>query len=93
MEPRDGTTGRRIDQPKPGFFKVRLRRAGPWVPAQIREDPPLDPWTGEILDRSTHLQAFIEERPVEIEQVWLWGRIITQDEWKWLKALQAIRRQ
>lgn len=85
------TEERRIDRPRPGFFKVRLVRRGPWVPAQITEDPPLDPWTGEIMDRSTHLQAYIEGRPVDLERVWLWGRIVTKDEWQWLKAMQAIR--
>ncbi len=85
---------RRIDIPRPGYFKVRTRRAGPWVPAQIIAPPPLDPETGEILDRSVPIDAyvaFIEGRPATVESVWIYGRPIKKDEYEWLKALQAIR--
>ena len=83
---------KRIDRPQPGFFKVRSRRGGPWLPAEIREDLPIDPLTLEILDRSQRLEAFRDGRPVDIEAVWFWGTQISKDEWEWLKAQSAIRR-
>ncbi len=82
---------RRIDRPEPGYFKVRLYRRGPWVPARIRWSTPIDPLTGEVLDRSTRLEAFILDREVKVEQVWLYGRELTKDEYEWLRATDAIR--
>lgn len=44
-------TAPRIDQPKPGFFRCRKVRGGPFVVAELRYGPPRDPDTGEPLDR------------------------------------------
>ena len=84
---------RRIDVPRPGYFKMRSRRAGPWLPAQIVAPPPLDPETGEVLDRSVPLDAYeasINGRPADVWNVWIYGHPINKDEYEWLKALTAI---
>lgn len=38
---------RRVDQPQPGLFKLRLVRGGPWVAAEIECDA-LGAWTATI---------------------------------------------
>ncbi len=43
---------RSTDQPVPGFYSVRLRRGAAPCVAEIRWEQPLDPVTGETLDRS-----------------------------------------
>lgn len=42
---------RMLDDPKPGFFKTRLVKGGPFVTAEIRHGPALDE-DGAPLDRS-----------------------------------------
>lgn len=37
---------------KPGYYKTRLVKGGPYVAAQLCYGPPLDPETGDPLDRS-----------------------------------------
>ena len=64
---------RLLNEPEPGFFKMRLIRGGPWVPAKIVYGPPTDPETGEALDRP-HLW-----------ETWINGTLIavpSPDPWK-----------
>lgn len=87
---------RPIDCPRPGWFRVRKHRTiqgqrANWVPAQISSILPLDPVTGEILDRSPQLEAFIQDQSVPIEWVWERGYEITLEDWKWLTALTALK--
>lgn len=37
---------------RPGFYKCRLVRGGPWVAVRVAHEPASDPETGETLDRS-----------------------------------------
>ena len=83
-----------ISCPRPGYFRVRKHRTIPgqravWVPARIAHIIPLDPLTGEVLDRSPQLEAFVQERSVPVEEVWLSGYEITKEEYLWLKAIAA----
>lgn len=50
--------------PVEGFYRVRLRKGAPWVPARIVSRVARDPDTGERLDRSPRLLCFVagEER-------------------------------
>jgi len=54
---------RQVDQPEPGFFKIREVRGGPYVAARIYHEPARDPQTGEWLDRSPWWRAEINGRP------------------------------
>ena len=81
-----------IDRARPGYFKLRAYRRGPWIPARIRESIPMDPDTGEVLDRSPRLVATIGKTETALESVWLYGREITKDEYEWLTAITELRR-
>lgn len=43
-------TPRRPDQPRPGFFKMRIVKGGAYVGAEIRHGPSRDPDTGGLMD-------------------------------------------
>ena len=77
--------------PRPGYFRVRAYRKGPWVPCEIRRAIPMDPATGEILERSAPLEAFRGGWEAEVMDVWGYGKEITRDDFKWLTALHALR--
>lgn len=63
---------RRIDRPEPGFWLVRLVRNGPPVPAAIMwVQTTHDPVTGEPMDRSRFLAAYIDGKPTSLDDVWL----------------------
>lgn len=85
-----------ISKPREGYFKVRFGRTKSrrviWGPARIERPIPMDPDTGEILDRFPPLFASINGREVGMDRVWMSGYEITRDEWKWLTVLTAIRR-
>lgn len=81
---------RSLAHPRPGFFKVRLRSRGPWTPAKIEYAIPMDPLTGEILDRSPMLTAFIDGREVDVPEVWEFGREIDREEYEWLRAILPL---
>ena len=54
---------RQVDRPQPGWFKLRLVRKGPIVPAEITHGPTADPETGRPLDRSWYYAAAINGEP------------------------------
>jgi hypothetical protein len=58
------------DVPQPGFYRMRLRSGGAYVGVRIWHGAPLDPLTGEEMDRSPRMQADINGRYVEMERVW-----------------------
>lgn len=68
---------RRIDQPRPGFFKMRLVRGGPFVAARIWQE-------GDAL--KAHINAF----PADLDRVWLFGREIAADEYKRLMGSTLV---
>lgn len=84
---------RRDDQPKPGLYKIRLCRGGPWVAAELRYGPPSDPETGKPLDRSPRWQTFINGREfgngptpesAGVYKVWPYGVEIDEAEFRYL---------
>ncbi len=77
--------------PKEGYYKMRFERGGPWIPARIYRAMPLDPETGEILDRSWLLTGEINGRESDFRHVWVWGHTIEKDEYEWLRATTAIQ--
>jgi len=78
--------------PREGFFKLRFKRRGPWLPARIYRPLPLDPDTGELLDRWLPLQGELNGHPYDYRKIWTRGQDIGKDEYEWLTALSAIRK-
>ena len=77
--------------PREGYLKIRLKRGGPWVPARIYRAMPLDPETGELLERSWLLTGEIDGKPADYRRLEVWGRDIEKEEFEWLTALNALK--
>lgn len=58
------------DTPVAGFYRMRLRSGGMLVGVRIWHGAPLDPVTGEELDRSHRWCAAVNGRPYDLERVW-----------------------
>lgn len=65
-----GTTGFNVDQPVAGFYRMRLRSGGALCGIRIWYGPPLDPVTGEVMDRSYRWQAHCNGDYIDLERVW-----------------------
>jgi hypothetical protein len=59
-----------VSEPVAGYFRTRLRRGALVVGIKIWNGPPLDPITGEELDRSWRWQALANGEPIDLERVW-----------------------
>lgn len=60
-----------VSRPVAGFFRHRLRSGGVAVGVRIHYGPPLDPVTGEELDRSWRWMADINGEPFDdFDRVW-----------------------
>ena len=71
--------------PRPGFFRVRFVKGGPWVGARIWwETECIDPLTGAEMERPRILLAEIDDAPCEPEYVQLHGFAIPEAEWSYL---------
>lgn len=92
-------TPRRIaGHPEPGFFKLRVAKKGPWVPALIWRPCPMvipepleatpDPeeWCRPT-ERPRPLRATIGTRDADPQEVWTSGRWITPREYHWRLGL------
>lgn len=88
---------RPVDQPRPGFFKMRLVKGGPFVGAELRYGPSRDPDTGGILyERSylweTRINGALARDPspdpvaAGVFRVWLSGTEIDEEEFRYLIA-------
>lgn len=62
----------RVDQPVPGRYRRRLVKGGPWVPVLIFVPCPIDPYTGEQLDRSRRLLCLVGEDWADAWEQWTW---------------------
>ncbi len=90
-----------IDKPQPGYYRVRMVRKGPWVPALIYLPCPCVPVEHDIhpdewlrpLDRSCFLAAEIDGADAEVERVWIGGRPIPLTEWQYLTDSAAWDRE
>jgi hypothetical protein len=59
------------DVPVAGFYRARLRRDGPFAALRFWIGPPLDPETGEELDRSPRWQCRMNgDELVEVSRFW-----------------------
>lgn len=75
---------RRTDEIQPGYYETRLIKGGPPVGVRITYGPPVDPLTGEEMDRSWRYRVFVQgkERPDDGEARWLdflWNVAICAD--------------
>lgn len=59
-----------VEEPVEGLFAMRLRRDGVKVAIRIWFGPPLEPWTGEIMDRAPRWQAQANGRYIDFDRVW-----------------------
>lgn len=95
---------RPVDDPKPGFFRMRLVKGGPFVGAEIRHGAPRDPETGGIMEeRSFMWETIIDGKlardpspdPAQagVFRVWLSGEQITEPEYRFLVADAKWARQ
>lgn len=71
------------EEPVAGFYRGKLRSKGALVGFRIWYGAPLDPLTGEEMDRSHRWQCLCNDEYVEIEDVWPYGAqlIITEREY------------
>lgn len=83
------------DQPKPGYYRMRLRSGGAYVGVRIWFGAPLDPVTGEEMDRSHRFQAHLNGTYAEMDRVWpkCAGDPISIDEYRHLCATQQWAQQ
>lgn len=87
--------GHDADQPVAGHYRMRLRSGGVFVGIRIWYGAPLDPVTGEELDRSPRWQATANGKPIDLDRAWprCADSPITEDEHDYLAALQAWGQQ
>lgn len=84
-----------LNQPKPGFWLMKLRKGAPEVPAAIMwvhtTHEPGNP--DNLMERSPFLAAFIAGEPVSLNRVWeSRGRPISETEYRYLLAdLEWVR--
>lgn len=57
-------------QPTPGFYRFRLKRGAPPVGIRIYFGLPLEPWTGEVMDRAPCWNARMNAAWIDIDRVW-----------------------
>lgn len=75
------------DEPQCGWFKRRLVKGGPWVPARIWLYQPIDDETGELCgDERLQCEVAGGMRNPEDEWPWLCGNPISESEFDFLTA-------
>lgn len=73
------------EPPAPGYYRVRLVKGGPWVPARVYIPCPVDPWFGHHIERPRWLLADVDGKPTDPQFVTLRNarrlERITEEEW------------
>ena len=84
-----------IDRPEPGFFRLKLTKGGPWVPAILYRPCPIEfaPETFQGVDRHYRLVAEIDGKLVDVARVWTSGERIPLAEYLFMKADHAWVRE
>lgn len=81
----------RVDVPVAGHYRVKLAKGAVWSPVKLWFGPPLDPVTGEELDRSPRWQALVRGKLWErgVLDLWAWcaGQPIGENEYEYLMAI------
>lgn len=83
------------DTPVAGYYRMRLRSGGALVGVRIWHGAPLDPVTGEVMDRSYRWQALANGAPIPLERVWpkCAAEPIALSEYQYLSSVQAWAKQ
>lgn len=78
-----------IGTPEEGHYRTKLVRGGPFVAVRIWYGAPVDPESGELLDRSHRWQATINGNDTDPYEIWPYvgGRAIPKVEYDYLMAL------
>jgi hypothetical protein len=73
-----------VTRPAEGYYRFRLRSGSVFGGVRIWYGAPLDPVTGEELDRSWRWQALFNGEPIDLDRVWptCAGDPITEDEYQ-----------
>ena len=81
------------DEIRCGFFKRRLVKGGPWVPARIWLDQVVDSETGELCD-DERFQCEINGEYADPEDAWGWlcANPISEEEFRYMEALREHAR-
>ncbi len=85
------STGFDPDTPIAGYYRFRMRSGAALCGVRIWRGAPLDPVTGEELDRSHRWQAQVNGAPVLLERVWpkCAADPVDEAEYQYLCAVQA----
>jgi len=64
-------TAQDVSKPEAGYFRFRLSGRSVAVGVRIHYGPPIDPVTGEVLDRSWRWQADVNGEPyADFDRIW-----------------------
>lgn len=78
-----------MDDPQCGWFKTRLVRGGPFVPAIIKVEREICAMTGELLD-DERLVCLVDGERRDPARVWTYLRAISRDEYLRLIELRTM---
>ena len=59
-----------VTEPVAGFYRFRLSGKSVRGAVKLWNGPPLDPVTGEVMDRSWRWQAAFDGEPIDFNRVW-----------------------
>ena len=81
--------------PIAGHYRFRMRSGGALCGVRIWFGPPLDPVTGEELDRSLRWQALVNDEPVDLDRVWpkCAADLISEEEYRHFCRVQDWARE
>lgn len=93
--PRKAFSGQDVSKPREGWFRHKLSGGSVYGGVRIWYGAPLDPVTGEELDRSWRWQAMFDGEPIDFDRVWpaCIGDPITEDEYHNYVRRRAWARQ
>jgi hypothetical protein len=75
------------DDPQCGWYRRRLVKNGPWVPARIYLERDIDPESGELLGPEVmRCEVDGEQRNAEDQWSWLMSQPISEQEYDYLTA-------
>ncbi len=83
------------DQPIAGYYRMRLRSGAAFCGIRIWHGAPLDPVTGEELDRSPRWQAQANGVAIDLERVWpkCAADPVDEAEYHYLASVQSWAKQ
>ena len=79
-----------VDRPRVGWYRRKLVKGGPYVPARIWLDAEIDDVTGELLS-DEKLQCEVNGQWADPEDAWQWlcSNPITEAEYHYMMAVRA----